>query len=241
MALLLVWGLSGCGKKSSSTQASPHLDGEKLLHEKCARCHNLDMPPKTSDHEPAPPIFAVVVHLKDWMKVENPSEKRAKFIAFVQDYVLHPSREKSYCDPKSLKLYGLMPSQQGKVTKEELGAIAAYLYDEYDQMKMLARMKEINRLKRLPPYEQVLETRDCRMCHIVGAGRLAPSFPEIAKRYGPKGAKQIRRSITEGSRGHWPKYHTPMRAYPDLTPAQLEGITQWILQQAEAGRAGKEK
>jgi HD-GYP domain-containing protein (c-di-GMP phosphodiesterase class II) len=57
------------------------------------------------------------------MKVDNPSEKREKFIAFVTDYALHPSAEKSFCDKESLASYGVMPSQKGNVTEEELEAL----------------------------------------------------------------------------------------------------------------------
>ncbi len=232
LTLFLLFLGTGCQQQQGSTR---HYDGEKLAREKCSRCHNLDMPPKTSDHEAAPPLYTVTVHLKDWMKTPTPDAQRQKFIDFVADYVLHPSRDKSYCDPKSLELYGLMPSQKGKVTPEQLRAIAAWIYDHYDQMAMLRIMKERNRLAAMPPWKQVLETRDCRSCHILGAGKLAPSFPRIARRYAddPDAEKKIRDAILHGSRGKWPAFHVPMRAYDDLTPQQLEGITRWILDRKE--------
>ena len=232
---LISWMLAGCsgGDKTTGTEekalSSAQIDA--TLHQVCARCHNLDMPPKTSDDEKAPPLYTVTVHLKDWMKVDNPSELKAKFVSFVSDYVLHPSREKSYCDPASLKLYGVMPSLEGQITPAQARAVASAIFDRYDQMKMLAVMKERNRLAALPPWQQVLETRDCRLCHIQGKGKLAPGFDEIAKKYGPTGIETIKKSITRGSRGKWAAYHTPMRAYKDLTPKQLDGIARWILQQ----------
>ena len=227
--------LAGCG--SERQKSTKHYDGEALAKQKCSQCHNLDMPPKTSDKEIAPPLYTVTVHLKDWMKTPTPDAQRQKFVDFVADYVIHPSREKSYCDPKSLKLYGLMPSQKGKVTSDEVRAIAAWAYDTYDQMKMLAAMKERNRLAAMPPWQQVLETRDCRSCHIIGAGKLAPSFPQVARKYAgdPDALKKIEASILHGSHGLWPRYKVPMRAYGDLTPRQLEGVARWILKQNKSG------
>ncbi|WP_292656557.1 c-type cytochrome [Nitratifractor sp.] len=235
LLVLVLLGLNNCsGEKKNHEAALSPVQVDELLHRVCARCHNLDMPPKTSDDEKAPPLYTVTVHLKDWMKEDDPSVLRAKFIDFVADYVIHPSRKKSYCDPASLKLYGVMPSLQGQITPAQARAVAATIFDRYDQMAMLAAVKERNRLARLPAWQQVLETRDCRLCHIQGKGRLAPGFEEIARKYARNktaSLKKIEKAITEGSRGAWPKYHTPMRAYKGLTPQQLEGISRWILQQ----------
>jgi len=227
-ALLLI---AGCGHQETKETQVSRQEAEKVMQHVCAECHNLDMPPKTSDDEKAPPLYTVTVHLKDWMKTDDPSALRDKFISFVPDYVLHPSRKKSYCDPASLKVYGLMPSLDGQVTYAQAKAIAEIIFDRYDQMKMLALMKERNRLAALPPYRQVLETKDCRLCHIQGKGKLAPGFDEIGRKYGVQGIEKIKEAILNGSHGKWPAYHAPMRAYKDLTPKQLDGITQWIAEQ----------
>jgi cytochrome c len=224
-ALLLL--LAGCSDKPAH-----RYDGEKLLKEKCAACHNLDMPPKTTADEKAPPMMAVTFHVRDFMKVENPSEKRGKFIAFVADYVLHPSAEKSFCDKKSLEEYGVMPSQKGKVTEEEAKAIAAYMYDHYDPEKFMQMMTEKARLAALPPYRRVLERKNCLGCHGSG-GRLAPTFERIARRYMGRGTAPVMESIRKGSRGKWKGYKVPMPPHPDLTPEELEGTAKWILEQAE--------
>ncbi len=223
---------SGCSGTAQSTSAPTEpLDGQTLARAKCAACHNLEMPPKTSEDEKAPPLYTVTVHLKDWIKADTPTEKRAKFIAFAKKYALHPSREISYCDKKSLKQYGLMPSLEGHATEAEIGTVAAWAYDTYDQMKMLAIMKERNRIAALPPHEQVLETHDCRSCHVYGNGKIAPTFGEIGQRYGTTGIEQIKKSITEGSKGKWLSFHAPMKAYKDLTPAQLDSMANWIVKQ----------
>ena len=233
LTLPLLVLISGCGTQQHSKIAD--YDGEALAKAKCSSCHNLDMPPKTSDKELAPPLYTVTVHLKDWMKPPSPDALRSMFIEFVADYVRHPSREKSYCDPKSLESYGLMPSQEKSVSADEARAIAAWAFDTYDQKAMLEMMKERNRIAAMPPWKQVLEIKDCKSCHILGAGKLGPSFGAIARRYAedPRAAEKIARSIREGSRGKWPEYKVPMRAYPDLSPKQLEGISRWILRQKE--------
>jgi cytochrome c len=226
MAIALLSGCSGAQKHKSHSGAS--LDGEVLAKAKCSSCHNLDIPPKTSEGEKAPPLYTVTVHLKDWIKADTTAEKRSKFIDFVSTYGLSPSLKTSYCDKKSLKQYGLMPSLKGKATKSEIAAIAAWAFDTYDQMAMLKIMKERNRIAAMPPYKQVLETHDCRLCHILGNGKLAPTFTQIGQKYGPDGIEQIKTGITHGSRGKWPGFHTPMRAYRDLTDKQLSGIATWI-------------
>ena len=216
---------TGC----NDTHHSVRLDGAKLAEQKCAKCHNLDMPPKTSDKELAPPLYTVTVHLKDWMKVDNPSELRGKFTAFVKSYVINPDRSKSYCNKESLETYGVMPSQKGNVTEDELEAIAHYAFDTYDQMKMLEILQEKAKIEALPPAQQVLATKDCKMCHIAAAGKIAPSFAQIGKKYAKEGVAPIKEAILHGSKGKWPQYTIPMRAYSDLTPKQLDGIAHYIL------------
>jgi len=217
--------LVGCGTQQHASK----LDGKKLAEQKCVKCHNLDMPPKTSDKELAPPLYTVTVHLKDWMKVDNPSELRGKFTSFVESYVVNPERDRSYCNKESLDTYGLMPSQKGNVTEDELEAIAHYIFDTYDQMKMLEILQEKAKIEALPPAQQVLATKDCKMCHIAAAGKIAPSFAQIGKKYAKQGVDPIKQAIVHGSKGKWPQYTIPMRAYTDLTPKQLNGIAHYIL------------
>jgi hypothetical protein len=53
----------------------------------------------------------------------------------------------------------------------------------------------------------------------------------IGKRYGKDGIKQIESSITKGSKGRWQNYYGGMRAYPTITPTQLKGMAEWIVEQ----------
>jgi cytochrome c len=242
LALVSTIVIGGCGEDGKRNRGDNEVfyDGEKIAVNKCSSCHNLDIPPKTDSNETAPPMFAVAVHLKDWMAKKDPNGVRERFVSFVSDYVLEPSREKSYCDPASLDTYGVMPSQKGLVTRDELTAVAGWIYDTFDQKALMEEMKRRIYLKSLPPYRQVLETEDCKMCHISGGGKVAPKFEKIGERYAEKGGiEAISKSIREGSRGKWKGYTAPMRAYKDIDDKRLEAISRWILEQGK--KAGEKQ
>ena len=224
IAILL---FTGC----SDSRPKHKYDGKLLLLQKCSSCHNTDMPPKTHPDEKAPPMMAVTFHIRDFMKVKNPSEKRQRFIDFITDYALYPAVEKSFCDEKSLEEYGLMPSQKGLVSKEQLNAIAAYMYDYYDPEKYMKLMQERARLATLPAYERVLEQKNCLSCHDIEKKKIAPSFKSIAKRYSYNQIDQIIKSIKNGSRGKWKGFKLPMPPFKHLSDTDAESVAKWILSQ----------
>ncbi len=228
--LLVVTALFlGCGDHAPKKS----YDAKALIVQKCAECHNLDMPPKTFPDEKAPPMMAVTFHVRDFMKVENPSEKRQKFIDFVTDYVINPSASKSFCDKKSLQEYGVMPSQKGKVTEDELEAIAGYMYDHYDPEKFMEIMTQRARFMALPAYKRVLETKNCLGCHGIEKDKIAPSFKRIAKKYGQADEATIIKSIENGSRGKWKGFKVMMPPFKDLNESDKKAIANWILEQAK--------
>lgn len=229
VATLFLLTACSTGQEDNSYES---LDGESLAKAKCSACHNLDFPAKTSDHEKAPPFYTVTHHVKQAIEAGTDYERRMKFIDFVSDYPLNPSVEKSYCDKVSLKYYGLMPSQKGKVTKTELKAIASYMYNRYDQKKLLAIMQERSRLARLPLHEQVLEKYQCKICHSYGGGKVGPLFKQIAQKYknDSNATAKIIDAIKHGSKGKW-HLVAPMKAYPEVTEKQLKATAKWILEQ----------
>ena len=224
--LFLVILLAGCDKKPAPDPRK----GEKIVQKVCAKCHNLDMPPVTTPDEKAPPMLAVAFHLKDFMKVSDPSAKRSKFIEFVTDYSLHPDAQKSYCDKKSLQEYGLMPSLEGKVTPDRLRDAAAYIYDHYDKKRYLAIMQTQARLATLPLYKQVLERKNCLGCHGIQKAKIAPAFTDIAQKYAAQGSEALAQSIQKGSRGKWPGFKAVMPPFKELSPGELEAVAAWILE-----------
>ena len=99
-------------------------DGAVLFDAKCATCHQTSRPIDISTLK-APPVMGVMRHVK--MKYTTKEEA----VSFISDYVLDPKESKAVCMPQKIKRFGLMPSQKGKVNKEELQAIASWMYDNF--------------------------------------------------------------------------------------------------------------
>lgn len=122
-----------------------------LIKKNCASCHALDMPhPSTISSLPAPPMNAVIFHLKSEIKDQ---EKQQEFIV---NYALDPKPEQSVCDTSKVKKFGLMPSLKGKVSKDDLNLIAKHLLENFPSKKFVesrteAKLyKEIYQLKNSP-------------------------------------------------------------------------------------------
>ena len=98
-------------------------DGAALTEEKCAACHLVsNITPEKIKNMSAPPIWGVM------KKINQKYPTREERVAFLIDYTLHPAKEKMLFPPSTAELFGVMPSQQGNLTDEELKAIAAHLY-----------------------------------------------------------------------------------------------------------------
>ncbi len=113
------------------------MSGEELFKNKCGSCHMTTRPADMSTLV-APPIPGVALHVK------NAFPKKQDAVAFIESYALHPSRDRSLCMPAKIKRFGLMPSQQGNVTPEELKKIAEYIVDNYpnaDFVRMHQRLE----------------------------------------------------------------------------------------------------
>jgi len=218
VALLLL----GCG----SEVKKKHYNGRMLLEVKCAVCHNLKMPPDTYEDEKAPPMMAVVFHLKDFMKIKSSQDKAEKFIPFIQEYVITPSKEKSYCDEESLNTYGVMPSQKGNVSEEELKAIAEYMFTFYDQQIYLKEMQAKAAFDVLPKGEQLVRKNGCLNCHALEKDKVGPSFKNIAK----NGTQKSIEVIQKGSQGNWIKFNNMMMpAFKNkFSKKELNILKEWI-------------
>ncbi len=103
---------------------SIYADGEKLFDAKCASCHTKTRPSDISTLV-APPIMGVMRHVK--MNYKNKDEA----VAFIVGYTLNPQKAKAVCETEKIKSFGLMPSQKGNITKEELQIIAGWIYDNF--------------------------------------------------------------------------------------------------------------
>ncbi len=113
-----------------SAAAAP--TAEQLFDTKCAVCH-IKTRPADKSALIAPPVMGVMRHVK-----EHYGDK-ATAVAFISDYVMNPQRSKAVCMPRSIKRFGLMPSQKGAVTEAEVQQIAGWMYDNYPPQGMTGK------------------------------------------------------------------------------------------------------
>jgi len=109
---------------SLSSPIYAETSGETLFKVKCANCHVTTRPSDKSTLV-APPVMGVMRHVK--MKYNTKKDA----MKFISEYVLNPQRDKAVCMPQKIKRFGLMPSQKGNVTKDELQTIASWMYDNF--------------------------------------------------------------------------------------------------------------
>ena len=224
LVLLTLVLFSACGEKTDTKT----YDGKKLIKTKCASCHNLDMPPKTSKDELAPPMMAVAFHVRSFVSPSNESERVSTAVTFVVDYVQNPSFEKSFCDKESLKRYGLMPSQKENVKSAEIKAIAKYMFKHFNQENLTKILKEKAAFDALPKGEKLALKYKCIGCHKINVDTVGPSRISIAKRY-KDDEESIKSSIRNGSKEKWSRGVMP--AFKQLSADELQTLSEWILEQ----------
>jgi cytochrome c len=100
------------------------MNAEQLFDAKCGICHTKSRPADMSKVV-APALMGVMRHVK----MRYPNKQQA--LAFMRDYVMNPSKEKAVCMAQKIQRFGLMPSQKGNVTKEELEKITEWMYDNF--------------------------------------------------------------------------------------------------------------
>lgn len=104
--------------------AGASVSAEALFKEKCVSCHITGRPVDFSKLV-APPVMGVMRHVK----MQYPNKEEA--VAFIKEYTLDPQEAKAVCMPQKIKRFGLMPSQKGNVTAEELERIGAWMFDNF--------------------------------------------------------------------------------------------------------------
>jgi cytochrome c len=225
VSILFILFVNGCNESKTKS----NLNAKLLIAQKCGSCHNLDLPPTLDENEIAPPMMAVAFHVKSFMQVSDESTRIIKAREFVKDYVLEPDATKSLCDKKSLQDYGLMPSQKGKVSNDELDAITSYMFKNFTQEKLSEAQETQNRLNAMPKGKRIALQSGCMGCHKENRPILGPSFKMIANHY-KNTPDEILASINNGSSGKWnivKKVRMP--SFKDLTTQQKENIVEWII------------
>ncbi len=114
------------------------VDGEKVYEKACASCHvkmiTKEETLKKIGTLKAPPMIEVSNQLKGNIKIVDDIDDmihRGVVVAFIKDYVINPDIESSMCHAMALEKFGVMPSQKGKLSDEELDAVAKWVYDYY--------------------------------------------------------------------------------------------------------------
>jgi uncharacterized low-complexity protein len=122
-------------------------NGEKIFDAKCASCHLKVLPEgmeeskrgteefaKAASKLVAPPLEKIVMRLDDVLI------SKLNFIAFVEDYIANPSKEKAKCRPHAIQKFGLMPAIGKSMSKEERKAVAEYMYSTKKAEKINCEM-----------------------------------------------------------------------------------------------------
>jgi len=107
---------------SSLLQANTSAEG--LYDTKCSACH-IKTRPVVKSALVAPPIMGVMRHVKMTYKTKEEAVK------FISEYVMDPQKAKAVCMDNKIERFGLMPSQKGNLTDEELHTIAEWIYDNF--------------------------------------------------------------------------------------------------------------
>lgn len=205
-----------------------NLNGKKLLKQKCSSCHNIDMPPKTYENEVAPPMMAVAFHVPDFIQTNDESSRIPKAIDFVKDYVINPSVEKSLCDKKSLESYGVMPSQKGKVSEDELEAIATYMFEHFTVQNLAKEQALINKFRAMSKGQKIALANKCLVCHKQNIDTVGPSFKNIFSRYKNDDTKLIQ-SIKNGSINKWKSSKgRVMPSFKSLNNDDIKEVLKWL-------------
>jgi cytochrome c len=213
----------------NDTKSVKKLDGKMLLEQKCASCHNLNLPPVISSDELAPPMMAIAFHVYSFVKPSDESQRETKAIEFVVDYVAEPSLKKSFCDKESLNRYGLMPSQKENVTKEETKAIGEYIFKNYTQENLTKMQQEQNRYNALSAGEKIALKYRCLGCHKPNKKIVGPSFKDISKKFTAT-KKDMISSIKNGSKNSWKNSNgAVMPPFEKISKEDLEILSEWIL------------
>lgn len=101
-------------------------NGEELFKNKCGICHPMTRPADRSQMI-APPAKGLMFHMSEELESDE------KILAHINSFVINPSKEKAIC--RSVKRFGLMPSQKGIITNEELDIVAKWMVDNLKMSK----------------------------------------------------------------------------------------------------------
>ncbi len=100
--------------------------GEELFMQKCAVCHVMQRPADKSQMI-APPAKGIMFHMSEEIGSDE------KILAHIKSFTINPTKEKAIC--RSVRRFGLMPSQRENITDEELDIVAHWMIDNLKMTK----------------------------------------------------------------------------------------------------------
>ncbi len=119
-----------------------------------------------------------------------------------------------------------MPSLKGKVSEDELRAIAHYVFTHYTKNNLLTEMKRIQQIREMPKGRLLAGRNGCLSCHAKNFKKVGPSFSKIAKKMDKK---DIIYSIKNGSKGKWKECNNiPMPSFKKLSDKDINTLAKWI-------------
>jgi len=123
------------------------LSGEEVFDKKCASCHSYYIPQSqllsnflehnnTELNLKAPTLNQLSFAFKEKVgnKREDAEVQKMNIEEFIFEYLEHPDKSKGVVSKKITKYFETMPSMKGKVSEEEIEALASYIYDYSENM-----------------------------------------------------------------------------------------------------------
>lgn len=114
--------------------------GYDVYKNKCMKCHveflTRENVLKNIDKMKAPPMNEVSKRLKENVIIADDDDdvKRRVIIAFIKDYIQNPRLDDTMCRAGAIEKFGVMPAQK-TLSEEERQAVAAWIYDRYEDSK----------------------------------------------------------------------------------------------------------
>lgn len=110
---------------------------EVIFQKKCQMCHALNAPNNDAEKKAmAAPYMSlamksVTIGIDALEEPKNIEELRRLSIAHIEDYIFHPSPEKSYCEDVIFEQFRYMPSLERFISIKEAKIVAPWIYDTF--------------------------------------------------------------------------------------------------------------
>lgn len=103
-----------------STAVYANENGKTLFMEKCSACHVMEIPQDRSTLA-GPPARGIMFHMNEAFSNNTDIQKH------IEDFVMNPTKEKAIC--RSIRRFGLMPSQKGVISSSELKIVSKWMIE----------------------------------------------------------------------------------------------------------------